>query len=163
YEGTRIYTAYVNNVHMRFGQHLRRVINVILNLRQRKADRKRELIAQGLSPDQVRQDLYETITRHATGFKLAIARRGVLREDINAEPGFLREAYDILQPVLNAYPGNHQFQHQSIYYDAKADPVKHFNAFLQLARVCQQNGIRGFNCFPLRRSWSPCYMEIDTK
>ncbi|KAI9315617.1 hypothetical protein BX666DRAFT_1878828 [Dichotomocladium elegans] len=50
YEGTKIYTAYMKAVHMRFGQQLWRVANVVLNLCQRKADRKRELIAQGLTP-----------------------------------------------------------------------------------------------------------------
>ncbi|KAI9318921.1 hypothetical protein BX666DRAFT_2025268 [Dichotomocladium elegans] len=75
YEGTKIYTDYMNNAHMRFGQQLRRVINVVLNLRQQKADGKGDLVAQGLSSDQVCQDLYETITCHSTVFKLAIARR----------------------------------------------------------------------------------------
>ncbi|KAI9311436.1 hypothetical protein BX666DRAFT_1839544, partial [Dichotomocladium elegans] len=65
--------------------------------------------------------------------------------------------------VLNSYPRNYQFQHESIYYDARARPDKTFNAFFQLAHICEENGIRGSNCFTLRRSWSPCYMEIDTK
>ncbi|KAI9318091.1 hypothetical protein BX666DRAFT_2153682 [Dichotomocladium elegans] len=33
----------------------------------------------------------------------------------------------------------------------------------QLARVCEENAIRDFNCFPFHRSWSPYYKEIDTK
>ncbi|KAI9315489.1 hypothetical protein BX666DRAFT_1830061, partial [Dichotomocladium elegans] len=36
-------------------------------------------------------------------------------------------------------------------------------AFFQLALVCEENGIWGFNSSPLHRLWSPCHMEIDTK
>ncbi|KAG1167918.1 hypothetical protein G6F70_009331 [Rhizopus microsporus] len=32
-EGTKIYTVYANNVHLRFGQHLRRAVNALLNTR----------------------------------------------------------------------------------------------------------------------------------
>ncbi|KAI9315616.1 hypothetical protein BX666DRAFT_1860582, partial [Dichotomocladium elegans] len=59
---------------------------------------------------------------------------------------------------LNSSPRNYQFQHQRIYYNAKARPNKHFNAFFQLARACEENGTRCFNCYQLHQSRSPFYM-----
>ncbi|CEG84132.1 hypothetical protein RMATCC62417_17978 [Rhizopus microsporus] len=46
-EGTKIYTAYANSVHLRFGQHLRRAVNTLLRIRQRTADLRRVLSEQG--------------------------------------------------------------------------------------------------------------------
>ncbi|KAI9312121.1 hypothetical protein BX666DRAFT_1988999, partial [Dichotomocladium elegans] len=36
-------------------------------------------------------------------------------------------------------------------------------AFYQLVRLFQRPELPAFNCFPLRRRWSPCYMFIDSK
>ncbi|KAI8053393.1 hypothetical protein BDF22DRAFT_644463, partial [Syncephalis plumigaleata] len=74
----------------------------------------------------------------------------------------LAEAFDVFEPVLKAYPERYRFE-KSIYYDCVARPVKHFKAFLELARLFRKLGLKGFNCFPLRRSYSPCYVHIDTK
>jgi hypothetical protein len=35
-EGGKIYVSYVNNIRTRFGQHLRRLINVLLDVKSRK-------------------------------------------------------------------------------------------------------------------------------
>ncbi|KAI8055082.1 hypothetical protein BDF22DRAFT_618667, partial [Syncephalis plumigaleata] len=74
----------------------------------------------------------------------------------------LAEAFDIFEPVLSAYPDGYEFGENGRYYDCVARPVKHFKAFFKLARLFKDLDLKGFNCFPLRRSFSPCYIHIDT-
>ncbi|KAI8048543.1 hypothetical protein BDF22DRAFT_779126 [Syncephalis plumigaleata] len=50
---------------------------------------------------------------------------------------------------------------QSIQQIQNKNPVKHFKAFFELARVFPRIRLKAFNCFPLRRSFSPCYIHID--
>ncbi|KAG2203129.1 hypothetical protein INT47_004936 [Mucor saturninus] len=56
-------------------------------------------------------------------------------------------AYNALRPVLDSY----------------AQPENHFMAFVQLARLFETLGLSPFRCFLLRRSWSPVYVQIDSK
>ncbi|ORE13294.1 hypothetical protein BCV71DRAFT_189483, partial [Rhizopus microsporus] len=55
------------------------------------------------------------------------------------------------------------FGQQGLYYDVKRNPVNHFKAFYQLSRLFERLCLPIINCFPLRRSWSPCYVTIDSK
>ncbi|KAI8047131.1 uncharacterized protein B0P05DRAFT_566784 [Gilbertella persicaria] len=50
----------------------------------------------------------------------------------------------------------------SIYYDCKADPSKHLKAFYYLTQCSESLYNKPFNCFPLRRTFIPSYMTIDT-
>ncbi|CAO3671048.1 unnamed protein product [Rhizopus stolonifer] len=45
----------------------------------------------------------------------------------------------------------------------KERTVDHMKAFYRLAQLFSVLNIPVFNCFPLRRSWSPCYATIDSK
>lgn len=72
-------------------------------------------------------------------------------------------AIETLRPVLEGYRENYRFTRNSVYYDAKANPVEHMNAFYELACVYEELNVRVFNCFPLRRSWIPSYVTIDSK
>ncbi|RCH82311.1 hypothetical protein CU097_006834, partial [Rhizopus azygosporus] len=53
-ESTNIYTAYANSVHLRFGQHPRRVVNALLNTQQRIVDLRRVLSTQGMDDDEIK-------------------------------------------------------------------------------------------------------------
>ncbi|KAI9258702.1 hypothetical protein EDC94DRAFT_501174, partial [Helicostylum pulchrum] len=50
----------------------------------------------------------------------------------------------------------------SIYYDAVVNPVKHLAAYFKLAEICESNEFKSFQCFPLRKTFIPSYMTIDT-
>ncbi|KAG2198650.1 hypothetical protein INT47_001789 [Mucor saturninus] len=78
-----------------------------------------------------------------------------LRVEINA--------YNALRLVLDSYGTSYSFKKHSIYYDAKAQTENHFMAFVQLARLFETLGLSPFRCFPLRRSWSPGYVQINSK
>ncbi|KAG2193488.1 hypothetical protein INT47_005013 [Mucor saturninus] len=72
-------------------------------------------------------------------------------------------ALETLRPVLTSYPVDYRFRGNSIYYDSKARPVEHMRAFYELALSFIDIELPVFNCFPLRRSWTPCYTTIDSK
>ncbi|KAL0078392.1 hypothetical protein J3Q64DRAFT_1646064, partial [Phycomyces blakesleeanus] len=58
-----------------------------------------------------------------------------------------------IRSILAAYPERYGFEKNSIYYDSKASPHNHSLDFFYVPRLL---------IFHLRRSWSPCYMQIDT-
>jgi hypothetical protein len=74
-EGTKMYTAYANNIHTHFGNHLRRVVNTLLNVRERKANFTRRMEAEGIDRETISQDIHDTITLPARRFKEAISAR----------------------------------------------------------------------------------------
>ncbi|KAG1457056.1 hypothetical protein G6F55_006147 [Rhizopus delemar] len=51
----------------------------------------------------------------------------------------------------------------SIYYDAMASPKNHFKAFFRLAELSEDEQMKQFACFPLRTTFIPCYMTLDSK
>ncbi|KAG2193133.1 hypothetical protein INT47_006433 [Mucor saturninus] len=164
-EGAKIFTAYSNNVLMRLESHIRQAVNHLIRIRQRKAeliaDRRRE----GLIDALLKSEIYRDITEPATRFKELIARRlpqiSVLDE---AFPGpYLPNALETLRPVLISYPADYRFCGNSIDYDSKERPVEDMRAIYELALSFIDIGLPVFNCFPLRRSWTPCYTTIDLK
>ncbi|KAI9480298.1 MAG: hypothetical protein EXX96DRAFT_633642 [Benjaminiella poitrasii] len=48
-------------------------------------------------------------------------------------------------------------------YINNVNMVDHFFEFYELARVFVNLQLPGYNCFPLRKSWSPSYATIDSK
>jgi hypothetical protein len=77
---------------------------------------------------------------------------------------FLTEtATNQIQSFLNVYPDKYNFAKNSIYYDVKAKPQQHLRAYCMLAKICEENNSRSFNCLPLRKGFIPCYMTIDAK
>ncbi|ORE11370.1 hypothetical protein BCV72DRAFT_300954, partial [Rhizopus microsporus var. microsporus] len=96
-EGTKIYTAYVNNVHLRFGQHLRCAVSALLRIRQRTADLRRDLSAQGMDDDEIKHRIRQDIFLPAQTFKQAISQQPIDMEQIPQEPIYM-EALNTLRP-----------------------------------------------------------------
>ncbi|OAC98852.1 hypothetical protein MUCCIDRAFT_167295 [Mucor lusitanicus CBS 277.49] len=160
YEAVKISTAYLNNVRNNFGKRLRQVINVLLNVKARQ---------RALAIDQraINQAIRREITNPARRFKIALSNRTTIealhaRFDDGPE-GFYTTAIDQLVPFLKTYPNNMQFAQDNIYYDCKANPHLHFKAFFRLAELLHQRQVRSFCVFPLRQSFIPGYVIVDTK
>jgi hypothetical protein len=71
---------------------------------------------------------------------------------------------DIIKSFLDSYSEDNNFDKGNIFYDCKAKPLKHLRAYYQIAKVyeaLQENG-KCINCFPIRTTFIPCYMTIDT-
>ncbi|KAI8055172.1 hypothetical protein BDF22DRAFT_765571, partial [Syncephalis plumigaleata] len=100
------------------------------------------------------------ITAPARTFKLATAHRDELKALVDEDPTFTK-AFDKFKDVLDAYTDGYDFGENGLYYDCKENPVKHFKAFFELACLFDDLELKPFNCFPLRRSFSPCYIHID--
>ncbi|KAI7867767.1 uncharacterized protein EV154DRAFT_397068, partial [Mucor mucedo] len=64
---------------------------------------------------------------------------------------------------LTSYPVDYRFRGNSICYDSKARSVEHMRTFYELALSFIDIELPVLNCFPLRRSWIPCYTTIDSK
>ena len=128
-------------------------------VKSRRATLKKELDDRSVPEEVIKNTLATEITQPATAFKLAIARRRINRSSINPD---LLPIFDKMQEVLGAYPENYSFDKGSRYYDVKAHPEKHINAFYRMAAFCEQEQIKSFQCFPLRTSFVPGYMHIDT-
>ncbi|CEG76128.1 hypothetical protein RMATCC62417_11065 [Rhizopus microsporus] len=107
-EGTKIYTAYVNNVRLRFGQHLRRAVNSLLRIWQRIVDLRRDLSAQGMDDDEIKHRIRQDIFLPAQTFKQAISQQPIDMEQFTQELIYM-EALEALQPVFDAYDRGYNF------------------------------------------------------
>ncbi|KAL1928560.1 hypothetical protein VTP01DRAFT_2916 [Rhizomucor pusillus] len=56
-----------------------------------------------------------------------------------------KPAHDVKQALLPSTPGNHAL------------------AYVMMAKFCEDHEIKTFQCMPLRTSWIPAHMQIDTK
>ncbi|KAI9314807.1 hypothetical protein BX666DRAFT_2157805 [Dichotomocladium elegans] len=148
---------------MRFGQHLRRAVNTLLDIRRQKAIIERDLLDQGLSTEEISAGILETVIEPARRVKLAISSRQINTDLIRHQSDVFGEALQALLSVLTSYPEGYRFQKDNIYYDSKSRPANHMKAFYQLACLFQRLELPAFNCFSLRLRWSPCYMFIDSK
>ncbi|KAL0074976.1 hypothetical protein J3Q64DRAFT_1610756, partial [Phycomyces blakesleeanus] len=137
YEATKIHTTYIVNIKLRFGQHLCRVINILLDIKNRQRELTQQLRSQRATEERIKRMLTEHIFEPARIFKEGVSTHRL--EDV-----FI-------------------FQKDSIYYDSKDSPHSHFLAFFRMAQLLEHPERRSFNCFPLRRSWPPGYMQIDTR
>ncbi|KAJ2093256.1 hypothetical protein IW138_000549 [Coemansia sp. RSA 986] len=157
FEAARIYTAYVNNIQTKFGQYLRRAVNALLKTRECKRDLEEAMT--GRTADEIKEAYEDQIWKPGRELKEAIKHRSAVLPVITVDD---KNIGDMLEPVLTAYDDNHRFEEEGIYYDIKAHPKKHFKAFCRLAVLLEMNDYRSFQCFPLRKSFVPMHIEIDT-
>jgi hypothetical protein len=68
-----------------------------------------------------------------------------------------------LNGFLSSYPEDYTLQENSIYYDVMVSPKNHFKAFFRLAELSEAEQTKQFACFPLRITFIPCYMTLDSK
>jgi hypothetical protein len=90
----------LNSVENYYGQHLRRIVNCLLDVKGRKEALQKELKERFVPEEGIKQSLAEEIFQPATAFKLAIAHRRISRQSINSN---LLDVFDKLQEVLGCY------------------------------------------------------------
>ncbi|CEG67940.1 hypothetical protein RMATCC62417_04284 [Rhizopus microsporus] len=112
--------------------------------------------------DEIKHRIRQDTILPAQAFKQVISQQLINIEQLPQEHIYTR-ALEALQPVFNAYYEGYNFGQQGLYYDVKRNPVNHFMAFYQLSRLFERLGLPVFNCFPLRGSWYPRYVTIDSK
>ncbi|KAJ1662452.1 hypothetical protein EV178_005884, partial [Coemansia sp. RSA 1646] len=147
FEAARIYTAYVNNIQTKFGQHLRRAVNVLLKTRERK--RLLEEAMKSRTTDEINEAYEDQIWKPGLELKEAIKHRNTVLPVITIDD---KNIGDMFEPMLMTYDNDYKFEEEGLYYDIKAHPKKHFKAFYRLAVLLEMNDYRSFQCFPLRKS-----------
>ncbi|KAJ1991864.1 hypothetical protein GGI26_003757 [Coemansia sp. RSA 1358] len=158
YEATKTKTAYINNVKMGLGQHFRRAVNMLLNTHEEKKALCDEMA--GRLENEFRRECEARIWLLARQFKEAICHH---HPDLSNLGPKARSTVEELQLILSAYPDAYEFAEDSIYYDAKSSPQWHLKAFFELIKFFERRAMKSFQCFPLRTSWVPAHMQIDTR
>ncbi|KAJ1772058.1 hypothetical protein LPJ74_001793 [Coemansia sp. RSA 1843] len=103
FEAARIYTAYINNIQTKFGQHLRRAVNVLLKTRERKRDL--EEVMKGRTADEIKEAYEDQVWKPGRELKEAIKHRNTVLPVITVRDKSIR---DMLEPVLTAYDNDYE-------------------------------------------------------
>ncbi|KAI8318162.1 hypothetical protein GQ54DRAFT_281088, partial [Martensiomyces pterosporus] len=162
YTATTIKTAYLNNVALRFGEHLRCVVNCLAK-RSLTIGMGCDMCAGASGPElccEHREQHRAQVRKIGRQVKAAIKSRHWKQAGLCDEA---RAIVALLEPIRSAYPESYEFAKDSIYYDAKANPDKHLKAYYQVMKICEDEKIKAKQCFPLRTSWVPGHMQIDTR
>ncbi|KAG1450873.1 hypothetical protein G6F55_009468 [Rhizopus delemar] len=158
YECTKIQTAYYNSIKAHFGNRLRSLINKLFKKKEKAKSLRGEMQANKSSSKAIKEAIRKKIYRPCNQVKLAIAKKEM------PEVGLLDDqSRTQLNDFLSSYPEDYTFQKNSIYYDVMASPKNHFKAFFRLAELSEAEQTKQVACFPLRSTFIPCYMTLDSK
>ncbi|KAG1045734.1 hypothetical protein G6F43_011232 [Rhizopus delemar] len=158
YEVVKIVTAYLIGIRVQFGNKVRMFLNLLLKKNERIKALKSEMKKNGGTEEGIAETI-KTITEQISKVKLAISSRNI--EDIPKE-FFSSNDLDKIRNLFDSYYTDYRFAKGSIYYDCKANPLKHIKAYYRLSSMCEALQNKSFNCFPLRKGFIPSYMTIDT-
>ncbi|KAG1138193.1 hypothetical protein G6F37_009653 [Rhizopus arrhizus] len=158
YECTNIQTIYSNNIKAHFRNRLNGLINKLFKKKEKAEGLRGEMQANKSSSKAIKEAARKKIYRPCNQVKLAIAKKerpniGLLDDQSRTQ----------LNGFLSSYPEGYTFQKNSIYYEVMASPKNHFKAFFRLAELSEAKQMRQFACFPLRTTFIPCYMTLDSK
>jgi hypothetical protein len=79
-----------------------------------------------------------------------------------AIPNDMINAFNKLKSIFSSYLTEYRFKKQCIFYDCTVNPKNHVQANYNLVNICETEKYQLFQCFPLRNSWTPAYIQIDT-
>ncbi|KAI9358206.1 hypothetical protein BD770DRAFT_419931 [Pilaira anomala] len=144
YEATKIQTACTNAITKDFGNKLRMVVNKLIGLKHRISQLNNDLKKQGYSKEETKAKIKSNILEPATQLELAISSRDISR---------IPKEFQDQKAIIN---------YNSTYYDVAANPGKHLLAYFKLAGICEANKFKLLQCFPVRKTFIPSYMTIDT-
>jgi hypothetical protein len=159
YESTKIHTSYINGVVLQFGSRLRMFLNKVLKKKERVLEMTQNMKNEGHTDESIKNSIKTNMNNVCFNFKVSISSKTV-----PAVPdGFLsQDEIKLVQAFLDCYSKDYKFSKNSIYYDVKVKPNQHIKAYFMLAKLCEENNFKSFNCFPLRKSFIPCHITIDT-
>ncbi|KAJ2709493.1 hypothetical protein H4R19_004221 [Coemansia spiralis] len=159
YEARCMVTAYKNHVGMRFKGYFQFAINILLDTKDRAKALKEKM--SGQSKTAIRKACEDEIWAPARQAKEEIEHR---KPDIAGLGEDIAERLEPLRKVLDAYGPTYKFDFDDRFYDASKCPAHHVKALFQLALVLEEIGAKKhIQCFPLRTTWVPCHVHIDTQ
>jgi hypothetical protein len=158
YECTKIQAANYNNIKAHFGNRLRGLINKLFKKKEKAEGLRGEMKTNKSSSKAIKEATRKKIYRPCNQVKLVITKKEM------PEVGLLYDqSRTQLNGFLSSYPEDYTFQENSIYYDVMASPENHFKVFFRLAELSEAEQTKQFACFPLRTTFIPCYMTLDSK
>ncbi|KAL9540888.1 hypothetical protein MBANPS3_009441 [Mucor bainieri] len=171
YAAIRMETDYLNIVQTHFGHRLRQLINHVLDVKGLTAQVTQRMAGR---PDvQVKAVIRQLITEPARDFKLAFTTDFLNRQQEAPElvrQGIFAHRWDFFDFLRDCYPAGYVFTLDSIYADADRNPRNSLYAFYTIAKLIESTRylhddrprVRLFQCMPLRNSWIPKYIMIDS-
>lgn len=158
YECTKVQTAYFNNMKAHFGNRLRALINKLFKKKEKVESLTKEMEANNFGIKKIKQAIRENVYQPCNQVKMAIKKKNM------PEAGLLDDqSITQLNEFFSMYAVEYTFQKEPIFYDVVASPEKYFKAFWKLAQLSEAYDVKPFACFPLRRTFIPCYMTVDSK
>ncbi|KAG1460897.1 hypothetical protein G6F46_006107 [Rhizopus delemar] len=158
YEVIKTVTAYLNGVKVQFGNKVQMFLNLLLKKNKRIKELKIEMKKNGGTEKEIAATM-KTIAEQISKVKLTISSRNI--EDMLKK--FLSSNdLDKIRNLFDSYSTDYRFAKGTIYYDCKANPIKHIKEHYRLSSMCEVLQNKSFNCFPLRKGFIPLYMMIDT-
>jgi hypothetical protein len=157
-EARRMYSAYTNNILSKFERSIRRAINLMFNVDERKQTLRKELLEQGIEGEELKDMVYKNIMEPIRGFKDEL-----LAGNLQNVEALLGSDSDLILQVFRAYPADYQFKDNSVVADLRENPYLHYLPMYKVCRLLEQKDVRSYSCFPLRRSFIPCYAHINTE
>ncbi|KAI8875518.1 hypothetical protein K501DRAFT_280300 [Backusella circina FSU 941] len=158
YEAVKIDRAYRQMVKHKVDKGIRRAVNLILKVNEKKTALRTELMNEGIEGDKIKDRINEDILGPIRKFK-----EELLAGNLQNVDEFLGSDRDLILDVFRAYPANYRFKDDSLSVDARENPLPHFLPMFRLAKSLGKIDERGFLCFPLRKTFIPCYTMIDTE
>ncbi|KAI8076817.1 uncharacterized protein BX664DRAFT_249185, partial [Halteromyces radiatus] len=163
YESNKIQSCYLNNIQSNFEPRLRHFVNRALNVTDDATILAAGLDEQGATAEEIDAAVREQIIVPARQFKVAIAWHPSRRNDMVLRQSF-PQAFDRVVEILNLIqPTPVENFHNNHYEHVLYEPAKYITAFYRMANLFHEFGYTEFNWYPLRRSWVPSFLQIDTK
>ena len=158
YECTKIQTAYLNNIRAHFGHRLKQILNILCQKKKLADEIRTKLDKSKSSKKAINKELREKVYDQCNKVKRAVEKKSV--PDVEILNSIAKEK---IKSILDCYPKNYTFQKDSIFYDVKAKPEYHYKSFFKIAELLASDDMKEFNCFPLRTTFIPSYITLDTK
>lgn len=164
YECTKLHTAYINNITAHFGNRLRQVLNLICEKEKKSKELQEKMKGARYTKEAIKEVIRNTVAIPCANIKTSVARKKL------PEGNFLDEDQkSLVASILATYPQSYTFLKESIYYDVKANPLNHMMSFYKLGQMLksltidkEKNTYKSFVVFPLRTSFIPAYVTVDT-
>ncbi|KAL0094980.1 hypothetical protein F4703DRAFT_1728721, partial [Phycomyces blakesleeanus] len=148
YETAKILATYLNEIKFQFRNKIRMLLNLLLEKNERIEAMKNSM----KNSEEIEEDIATAVKENND------------REYKLSKAEFISSAtLDVIRNIFDTYPPDYQYSKGSIYYDSKANLLKHIKAYYRLSIMREVLRDKPFSCFPLQRWLIQCYMKIDTR
>ncbi|KAJ1726128.1 hypothetical protein LPJ61_005400, partial [Coemansia biformis] len=157
YEAKRMVAAYKASITLRFVSTLNYSINFLLHVKQRRAELRQAMA--GRSHEEFLSACRRLVWEPARAAKQAIQWRN---PDLTGLEPSTQQLLAPLLPVFEVYKDDYEFQYDNLADDVDDEPLKHLKAFCVLASVLRREGGKHIQPLPVRSSWVPAHIQLDT-